>query len=277
MARLEFKIVELIAPRTIQTRNETLDTGTLGASELAAKTICSVLSPGTEVAAYRGDPPLRPMKVYPRVLGYCNVAEVLACGERVSKFRPGDWVLTGQSHRSAFICSEEKVLAKVPQSIDPAAAATTYLFHLGHNALLKGEIKSAENLAIIGLGTLGLATAALANFLGATVYGFSDQAINEGVRHAFGLCMVLKKSDANTMSILGEITAGGGIDVVVSTSNRWMDWRLALSLPRMEGRICVLGFPGRTEGPPDFNPLSSEYFYDRQLKIIACGFMPIET
>jgi threonine dehydrogenase-like Zn-dependent dehydrogenase len=274
MPALESKIVELLGPRHIHVRHEILDTDRLSACEIAARTICSVVSPGTEGAAYRGDAPLRPMKVYPRIVGYCNVAEILACAEDVKNFRPGDRVLTGQSHRSAFVCSQDKILARIPHSMDPTEAATTYLFQLGYNALLKGALKPGDNLAIVGLGTLGLATAAVADSLGAHVYAFSDQAIDEKILRSFRVRRVFRKSDPTSRKAVENATGSRGIDQVVSTSNLWDDWRLALSLPRKEGVICVLGFPGRSKPAPDFNPLSSEFFYDRQLRIVACGFTP---
>lgn len=61
------------------------------------------------------------------------------------------------------------------------------------------------------------------------------------------------------------------VDLLVSTSGTWADWRLALQQTRKDGTIAVLGFPGRTDAPPPFNPLASEYFYDSQLRIVACG------
>jgi threonine dehydrogenase-like Zn-dependent dehydrogenase len=65
-----------------------------------------------------------------------------------------------------------------------------------------------------------------------------------------------------------------GIDVLVTTSNSWKDWRIALKIPGKKGKICVLGFPGRTDPIPDFNPLDSSSFYDKQLNIIGCGYTP---
>jgi threonine dehydrogenase-like Zn-dependent dehydrogenase len=269
MTQIESKIIELLGPRQIHIKSELLDTGHLGENQVAAKSICSVVSPGTEVAAYRGDPPLRPMKVYPRVVGYCNVAEIIACGRGVQDFQSGDRILTNQSHRSSFVCSESSILAKVPETADPQEAATTYLFQLGYNALLKAEFKPGHGLAIIGLGTLGLATAAVAGCLGEQARGFTNQVFDSDTLRAFHLSKVFAKS-----MVVGNKTAGDGFGLVVSTSNGWDDWHLALSLTRKEGIICVLGFPGRVGDLPNFNPLSSEFFYDRQLKIISCGMTP---
>jgi threonine dehydrogenase-like Zn-dependent dehydrogenase len=267
-------IVELLGPKQIHVRTEDIDIARLKSAEVCARTICSVISPGTEVAAYRGDPPLRPMRAYPRVVGYCNVAEVVACGDDASSLRPGERVLTGQSHRSAFVCRQDQILACVPTSMQPIEAATTYLFQLGYNAVSKGDLQKGQALAVVGLGTLGLATAAIAGISGAHVYAFSNQEFAEDTLRKFGVRRLFRKSDQSALRSIADDTGADGVDLVVSTSNSWTDWRLVLSLPRKNGTICVLGFPGRGMAPPDFNPLSSEFFYDRQLRIIACGMTP---
>src|SRR5689334_8047017 len=111
---MESAVYELTGPRNLVIRSSTLDLMGLNETQIAGKTLVSVLSPGTELAAYRGDPPLRPGNPYPRLVGYCNVASVLAAGSAVSDLRPGDRVITFQSHRSAFICAASEVVARVP-------------------------------------------------------------------------------------------------------------------------------------------------------------------
>ena len=53
----------------------------------------TAISPGTELAAYVGLPPLRDGPAYPRLQGYCNVGRVLTVGERVRHLVPGQRVL----------------------------------------------------------------------------------------------------------------------------------------------------------------------------------------
>jgi len=271
---IESKIVELHGPRNLVIKSHTLDIGDLESNEVVAETLYSAISSGTEVAAYKGDPPLRPSKVYPRVVGYCNVAEVIAKGSSASKYEVGDRILTFQSHRSAFVCTEGSIITKIPDNVDLIEATTTYLFHLGYNALLKGDLKPGHNVAVVGLGTLGLTTVALASLFGARVYAFSNQPTSLELAKVFGAHLASRKDSQNILEVIHQDTKGTGIDIVVSTSNSWPDWRLAISLPRKGGKVCVLGFPGRTEPIPDFNPLDSRFFYDNQLTIIACGYSP---
>jgi threonine dehydrogenase-like Zn-dependent dehydrogenase len=271
---LESKVIELIGPKKLIVKKEKIDIKSVKPNELIGETLYSAISPGTEVAAYKGDPPLRPGKVYPRVLGYCNVAEVVMKGDSVTKYEIGDRILTFQSHRSSFICKEESIITKIPENADLIEATTTYLFQLGYNALLKGNFKPGYNVAVIGLGTLGLMTVVLANLFGAKVYAFSNQRANLELAKEFGACLVFNKDAISIYEVIDRNTGGVGIDIVVTTSNNWEDWKLAISLARKEGTICVLGFPGRKDPIPPFNPLDSQFFYDRQLQIIACGYSP---
>jgi threonine dehydrogenase-like Zn-dependent dehydrogenase len=273
-AQIEARIVELKGPRKLVFETKTLDLSTLKDGEIAAETLFSAISPGTEVAAYKGDPPLRPMKVYPRVVGYCNVAEIVACGRSVEKYEVGDRILSFQAHRSAFICPEGKIITKVPLEADLTEVATTYLFHLGYNALLKGDLEPGHNIAVVGLGTIGLTTVVLGNLFGANVYAFSNQDSNLKLAVEFGARMSFHKDNEGYVENINKDTDGTGIDTVISTSNSWKDWKLAISLPRKGGKVCVLGFPGRTKPIPDFNPLDSQHFYDQQLSLIACGYTP---
>lgn len=249
----------LDAPRSLL---QVTDTPRPNVGELQVRTRYSAISPGTELAAYNGLPPLRDTPApYPRLVGYCNVGEVTAVPEGLVDYAVGDLVLTHASHRSHYGVPPSGVLARMPGGANLQAAATTYLFHLGYAATLKGDIRAGHDVAVVGLGTLGLTTASLAHRSGARVTGFSAHAALDEHTSAFGIGQVVNKTAAGAEQF----------DVVITTSNDWADWRLALSLARRGGTIVVLGFPGRGQPAPDFNPLDSRWFYDKQLNITACG------
>lgn len=261
------QIARLLGPRQLVFQEQVLVADNLGPQEVLAETICSAISPGTELAAYLGEPPLRPSPIYPRVVGYCNVAEVKAVGLEVKDYQPEDRILSFQSHRSAFICPGEKIVLKLPATADAELAATTYLFHLGYNALLKGGFTPGHKVSVVGLGMLGLCTVALGANSGGQVTAYSDQADARTLAADLGAQNVYSKSEAGKNN---HATA----DLVISTSNRWDDWLLCLQLARKEGAIAVLGFPGRGQALAPFNPLDSQFFYDKQLRVIACGISP---
>ena len=261
---------ELAAPGQLEMRKDAIETEDLPGTRIAARTLFTAISPGTELAAYTGLPPLRPGPAYPRLLGYCNVAEVLAVGRSIDGFAVGDKIVTHQSHRSAFLCDQSDILAVVPKGVDPKHACVTYLFQLGHNALARAECGSGQSVGVVGLGALGLATLSVARCAGAQAFGFSDHA-DPQVAEAFGARAVFPKDLDAAKEALGRHLEEGQVDIVVTMSNSWADWRLALELSRPGGAVAVVGFPGRGQGPAPFNPLASQYLYDKQLRILGCG------
>jgi threonine dehydrogenase-like Zn-dependent dehydrogenase len=214
------------------------------------------------------------MKIYPRVIGYCNVAKIVAVGREVREYKIGDIILTNQSHRSAFVCSSESILAKIPKDSDLPCCSATYLFHLGYNALLRGKAKPGFSIAVLGLGTLGLATVAVCRLFGMKTMAISSRKSALILASELGADAVVSNSGNEIAKTISQSFRQTGIDVLVTTSNSWKDWQTALAIPRKLGKICVLGFPGRTESLPHFNPLDSSSFYDKQLSIIACGYSP---
>lgn len=251
-----------------------LDPDGLRDDEVYAETECSAVSVGTEYAAYAGHPPLRGGTSYPRLLGYCNVARVIKRGESVQVVRPGDRILTIQSHQSAFVCRARDVLAVVPDGVPSAPASLTYLAELGLAALQKSGFRPGENVAVLGLGVIGLATVAVGLALGGHVVAIGNDDGRLAKARELGAHLCLRSDGDGLAARIAEATGGVGIDVLVTTANPWAAWRLALELARPQGRIAVLGFPGRTEGPPLFNPLASSLFYAKQLSVFAAGQVP---
>lgn len=264
-------VYRLLAARTLEASIDEIPMKSVGSSEIIARTSYSAVSPGTEIAAYRGDPPLRFIPTYPRLLGYCNVSEVLKVGAAVKTVAVGDFILTNQSHRSHFKCEERDILAKLYPSVSLEHASLTYLYYLGLNALQKGNYKSGMNVAVIGLGVLGLTTTSVAAISDTNVYAISNLVESRNIAIKLGAKESYSKSEAALEQRIMDDTGGIGCDLVVVTSNLWSDWKLALSIAREYGVISVLGFPGRGQGLPQFNPLDPRYLYGRQLTIVAAG------
>jgi D-arabinose 1-dehydrogenase-like Zn-dependent alcohol dehydrogenase len=270
MTPIEATVVTLTGPRRLELRRETLDRADLGPTELLCETLVTAISPGTELAAYTGAPPLREGTAYPRVQGYCNVARILAVGAEVRGLSPGDRVLTFTSHRSHFVIRADDVLATLPADADAAQVSCAYLYHLGYNAVLRSDVRAGARVLVIGLGVLGLTSVAMAALAGAEVHAVSDQTHPQGLAREFGAREVFARGQRQALrDALGE-----GADVVICTTNGWEDWALALEMAGTRGTLAVLGFPGRGRPPGEFNPLDSRYFYAKQLRIEAVGHSP---
>lgn len=83
MTPREATVVVLTAPRRLEFERQPLKEP--APNELLCETLVTAISPGTELAAYIGLPPLRSGLVYPRVQGYCNVARVRAAGSGIAR------------------------------------------------------------------------------------------------------------------------------------------------------------------------------------------------
>jgi len=271
---IKAKISKLLAPKKLIFEDVVLDDKNLLPEEIFCKTLISTISPGTEISAYNGDPPLRPIKAYPRMVGYCNVAQIIAVGSGVGEYEVGQRILTFSSHCSHFICKKKDILSIVPENISSQQASTAYIFHLGYDAALNANIKYGSPVVVLGLGVIGLCTIKASKMSGGKVYAITNHDSAKDIALKMGANRVISRNKIDQLkSYLGHRLA----DSIITTSNSWSDWSIALDLAGMNAKICVLGFPGRNTKNIPFNPLDSRYFYHKQLQIQAVGHLAEEN
>ncbi len=261
----EANVAWLDGPGQLAWRRQALSPA--GEGQHLCRAIVSAISPGTELAAWTGAPPLRPGPVYPRVSGYCHVAEVVASGSGVTRAQPGDRVLSFTSHRDAMLLADDEVLAVIPSGLSSELASISYLFHLGYNAVLESGVRAGSRVLVLGLGALGQTAVTMAALAGARVAAISDQSSLGDLALRAGACWTGGRGALAD----GPDWLAGGADVVISTTNSWEDWQTALAATCKRGTIAVLGFPGRNLPAPVANPLAPEHFYQKQLCIRSVG------
>lgn len=266
MNTIKSNIYTLVGPRDLILKEEVIDISLINADELIAETLYSAISPGTETAAYIGLEPLRSGSIYPRLMGYCNVAKVIAKGSNFEDISVGDNILTFQSHRTHFKCNKKELFFKLPNEREKLFAPA-YLYHLAYHALITAKTKPGLNIGIIGGGVLGYITAIMCKFFGANTFVFSNQEeAAEKLSTDYITCM---KKETAVIKKIADTTHHTGIDVLINTSNSWQDWRFALEVTNKGGVIVNLGFPGRGEPSPLFNPLDPQFVYTKHLTIKA--------
>ena len=264
-------IYELSAPFELFLKEEKIDHDAIGDFDIVAETVYSAISPGTEIAAYAGVEPLRKGNLYPRVIGYCNVAVVTHTGSKVTSVVVGDHILTFQSHRTAFKITEQDFFIQLDKDSNLKHAATAYLYHLGYHGLITADAKAGHNIGVIGLGTLGYTTCMMSKNAGANTYCFTNQKKPIELLQSPGVKCYLK-SEASIYEI-ANATNGTGLDIVINTSNKWEDWLLALQAVAKGGTIVNTGFPGRGEPAPSFNPLDPQYVYVKNITVKALSYI----
>lgn len=157
-----------VSPRRVEVREEPL--AEPAPEQVLVETICSAISPGTEMLVYRGEFPDMPVDpnisalggdfTYPLCYGYSCVGRVKATGEQVNKEWQDRLVFSFQPHCSHFLIRPESLL---PVSPDLHAEAATFLPNMetAVNLVQDAAPILGERTIVFGQGIVGLLTASL--------------------------------------------------------------------------------------------------------------------
>jgi alcohol dehydrogenase len=126
-----------------------------GPRELLARTIAGAVSVGAELPQYRGGERGARAPAYPRMTGYESLAEVVACGEQVAEFSPGDRIIAFYGHRSAATVQASRAVP-VPGDIPDSLALLAILACDAAKGVAKLGLRSGDAVLIGGAGTMGL-------------------------------------------------------------------------------------------------------------------------
>jgi threonine dehydrogenase-like Zn-dependent dehydrogenase len=252
-----------------------LDASFLLPDQVYVETEVSALSTGTDLGNYLGDSGYIPdAPRYPRWVGYSNAGVIRRVGEGVENLRPGMRVFSRRPHQSAYIARQSELLVQIPESLSSEEASLASLAHLGLGSLRQARYEPGENVAVVGLGVIGLCTVWLARAMGAKVVGIANSKIRAELALQLGAHAVFLAEDRDLHEKLKEVFGEVGTDIVVLTANPWSAYRLSMEIVRYAGRVSILGFPGRAQGPPDFNPMDSRWVYGKQLTLLGAVFAP---
>lgn len=252
-----------------------LEADTLPPGHIYVETEVSALSTGTDLGNYLGDSTYVPgAPPYPRWVGYSNVGVIRRVGDGVEKWAPGMRVFSTKPHQSAYVAEQNELLIRIPDDVPTEEATLSYLTHLGLAALRQARYEPGENVAVVGLGVIGLCAIWLARAMGAKVVGISNSPLRNEVAAKLGTHAALLSDDKGLHAKLKEIFGEVGADIVVLTANPWSAYRLSMEIARYFGRVSILGFPGRGQASPDFNPMDSRWVYGKQLTLLGAGFAP---
>jgi threonine dehydrogenase-like Zn-dependent dehydrogenase len=262
-------------PRDLHLEERQLDTDRLASDEIWVRTDVTALSTGTDRGNYEGAERVPGAPPYPRSVGYSNAGTVMAVGEQVTRFKPGDRVFALRPHQSDYVCKATETIARIPDGVSSEDAALTYLYHLGYHSLMTGQFVPSEGVAIVGTGILGLTTITLARVFGGRVVALSNSELRMRVALEVGAHRAWLSDDPGLQEKLLDFTDGIGIDLVVLAANPWPAYQAAVESVRPGGRISILSLPGRGEEALDFNPLALKWTYGKSLTIQTVHRLPV--
>lgn len=265
-------------------RVETVSVPALGGGDILVR-VRAALTCGTDVKVFQRGYHAR-MIVPPAVFGHELAGDVVAVGDEVSKFRPGQRVVAANSAPcgECFYCRRakenlcedllfnngayaeyiripsrivERNTYSLPDAIPYQDAALTEPLACVLRGFHETGVQAGDTVAVIGLGPIGLMFVRVAKLYGARVIAIGRRATQLARARAMGAdeC-VTSPGDDSPGGAVREITGGRGADVVVEAVGRPEAWRTAVDLVRRGGTINFFGgCPQKTDLALDTNLL----------------------
>lgn len=293
-----------IAPRTPVVRE--YDEPPLGPRQIRIRTELASPKHGTELVAYRNDPAAlqaydRSLGVvmpvtgagdaFPRPLGNMAVGRVSELGSAASQFRIGDRVF-GHFPIRETLTVEESQADLLPPGLAPEAALCLDPAVMAL-PIRDAGIKLGDEVAIFGLGAIGLMAVQLARLAGAArVIAVDPLANRRALALSYGADVALAPGDGDGDIGLAirRLTERGdpepapeprrivggyherpsqsgqlGVDVAVETSGSTRALHQAIRATRFGGTVCVVSFYGG--GAPEL--YLGQEFHINQLHLVS--------
>ena len=207
---------------------------------------------------YQMRPPL------PYVPGADAAGTVVACGDKVDRFRPGDRVACG----GWFGAYGERVAAKaerttaLPANVDFVVGSTVlHIYGTARYALIeRARVEPGETVLVTGAaGGVGLACVELAHKLGARVIAVVGRPEKAAVVRQSGADEVIDLANEDVRGRVKALTGGAGVDVCVDNVGGALFATLA-RLMAWNGRLLPVGFTsGEVPSLPMNLPLLKNY------------------
>ncbi|MDQ8732157.1 NADPH:quinone oxidoreductase family protein [Bradyrhizobium sp. LHD-71] len=200
----------------------------------------------------------------PYVPGTDAAGIVVACGERVSRFRPGDRVCCGNwfGGFAERMVAQESSTAFLPENVDFIVGSTILHAYLTawYALVARAQLKADETVLVTGAaGGVGLACVELANLLGARVIAVVGSTAKAAVVREHGAREVIDHSREDVRQRVKALTDGEGVDVCVENIGGALFTTLA-RLMRWNGRLMPIGFTsGEIPSLPMNLPLLKNY------------------
>lgn len=227
---------------------------------------------GSDLHAYKGDRGYEWMSI-PTVLGHEFAGTVEAVGDRVSGLEPGDRAvviaiqgcgtcktcLLGATHlcrrrrviglsydggMSEYVVVPERHLVRLPEGLDPRAAALTEPLSVAvHAVLVRADIRPGHRVVVTGPGPIGLLCGILARLSGgdALMIGTgADAAMRLPAAERLGL-RAANLEEGSVADYIGEAFGGESPDAWIEASGAVKALEGALGAVRWGGNITVVG------------------------------------
>ncbi|MBK7975435.1 MAG: zinc-binding alcohol dehydrogenase [Deltaproteobacteria bacterium] len=218
-----------------------------GRAQVLIRTICSLISTGTETTLLGGADGLggtwSTLASYPATRAIATWGGVVECGSSVDAGWRGRLVSSHAPH-GAWVTMAVDELRPVPDGVDAESAAFTTIAEVALNGLRRGAITWGERAVVLGLGLVGQVTARALALAGVRpVVGIDRARPRLGRLPTTGSFVPIHPDDGELLARLRAATGGELCDAAFEVSGCADAIHLLPPLLREQGRLVVLSSP----------------------------------
>ena len=244
---MEIREVVVTGQNQVELQTAEIDDSKLSANEVLIDTEYTFISSGTELANYTGREPKVFQKgtwcAYPWRSGYANVGIVRDVGVSVTRAAPGDRVFTYGRHASTIRYSQDRLIALVKKSIDPAVVAASRMAGVAMTAIIVADIDTNPRVIVFGLGLVGNLASQMFQIHGCRVIGVDPVEARRKLAERCGVAHTVGGDVNEVQSQLQNITNGALGNITVDAVGHSSVVMQALRATVSHGQLVILGSP----------------------------------
>jgi len=206
-------------------------TSPLKPNEVTARTVASLISPGTEINGGFDAPHDKPV-----VWGYAAVAEIDAVGSEVASLQPGQRVFAMGNHasRQRWICQDVHVL---PDGLESSQALFARLVGVSWSTLTTTTARPPDRVVVFGLGPVGNLAAQLFNSAGYAVTAIEPSPLRRQIAQRCGI------GDVRETAAPKDPGWGQTVALAIDCSGHEQAVLDACRIVRKRGEVVLVGVP----------------------------------
>ena len=202
----------------------------------------------------------------PIALGYCNVGKIIDPGN--TKFKKGDRVISNGNH-AEIVRVPENLISKIPDNVDNFSASFTVMSSIALQGIRLVKPEIGENIAVIGLGLIGLLTVQILKANGCNVVAIDLDTEKCNLAKEFGADVIDLSQNKDQVQEALTFSSGHGLDAVLITASSKNNDIIsnAAKMCRKRARIVLVGVVGLN--------INRDDFYEKELNFqVSCSYGP---
>jgi predicted dehydrogenase/threonine dehydrogenase-like Zn-dependent dehydrogenase len=198
----------------------------------------------------------------PMALGYSSAGTIVALGANMQGFKVGQRVACaggGYAVHAEYNVVPRNLLTPLPKKVDFESGAFTTLGAIALHGFRLAEPQLGENVAVIGLGLLGLLTIQLASAAGCNVLGIDLNPKRIALASSLGLEAVARQ-EAESASQVFTANRGFDISIICADTSSNDPIELAGVIARDRARVVATGTVGLN--------IPRKIYYEKEISFI---------